>query len=240
MFDYLVYVALLSRKYKVKRWELWATTGIRNFVQSTDNPLLDISPSKTFVRLLRFATGCHDKQLQREIQGKWITRLHPNDLSPIPAILIADELGNRELLGGSLYAYLLRMEPHVLDSQRIDIGEPLSHQLGVHVFSGYYALQAYWKDLCDNMLDFEQAEGCTAHTDCLTTWKPRWLSAVSRQPPGISPIDILSRLSFVEELLRADPLCRIYMAKQCRDSALGAVLQKRDSLALDMHHIFDL
>jgi hypothetical protein len=233
--DCLVYVALLSRKHQVKRWESWATTAIKNFV-----PLLDKFPSSTFVRLLRFATNRNEKQLRREIQGKWISRLESNNLSPIPAILIADELNNRELLGRALYAYLLVVEPSISKSQRIDIDSPLSHQLNLHIFSGYYALQAYWKDLRDHPPEFQQAEGCTAHTDCLTTWRPRWSTAVVRRPFGISDIDILSRLRFVEELLRADPLCRTYMVENCRESALGAVSQKRNGLALNMHHIFDL
>jgi hypothetical protein len=235
--DYLVYVALLSRKYHVKRWEFWATTGITNFLH--DFPLLDISPSNTFVRLLRFATHCCHKQLRREVQDKWITRLD-SDLSPIPAILVAYELNNRELLGRALYAYLILVEPRISNSQRIDLGEPFSHQLTLHVFSGYYALQAYWKDLYDHPLEFPEAEGCKAHTDCLATWRPRWSRAVLQQPPGVSHIDVLSRLFSVEELLRADPLCTTYMGEKCRESALGAVFQKRTSLALNMHHIFDL
>jgi hypothetical protein len=229
---------LLSRKYKVKRWELWAITGIKNFIH--DFPLLDLSPSKIFVRLFRFANHCHDKQLLREIEDKWITRMDSNNLSPIPAILLADELDNRELLSRALYAYLVMVEPRISNSQRIDIGSPLSHQLNLHVFSGYYALQAYWTDLCDHPLEFQMAEGCTAHTDCLTTWRPRWSTTVLQQPAGVSHIDILSRLCFVEESLREDPLCTTYMSDKCRESALAAVSQKRNSLALNMHHIFDL
>jgi hypothetical protein len=240
IFDTLVYVALLSRKHQAKRWESWATNVIKNFVRSSDPPLLDRSPSKTFVRLLRFVTICQERQLQYEIQGKWIARLGSDTLAPIPAILLADELGNRALLGRALYSFLVKVEHLISNSQRIDVGSPLSHQLNIHVFSGYYALQAYWKDLCDNSLEFREGEGCTAHSDCLTTWRPRWSIAVTGQPSGISHIDVLSRLRLAEETLRTDPLCRTYMTEKCRQSALGAVLQKRDSLALNMHHVFDL
>lgn len=236
--DCLVYVALLSRKYRVKRWELWATKGISNFIHGF--PLLDISPSRTFVRLFRFATLCHDTQLRRTIEDKWITRLNSNDLSPIPAILIANELNDRELLGRALYAYVIIVEPRISNSQRIDLDSPFSPQLNLHVLSGYYALQAYWKDLCDDPPEFKQTGGCTAHTDCLNTWKPRWSVAISRQPPRVSRIDIISRLRFAEKSLRADSACITYMTEKCRESALQAVSQKRVSLALNMHHIFDL
>lgn len=62
-----------------------------------------------------------------EVQDKWITRLN-NDLSPIPAILVANEFNNWELLSRALYAYLVVVELWILNSQRIDIGSPLSHQ----------------------------------------------------------------------------------------------------------------
>jgi hypothetical protein len=222
------------------RWKSWATDAIKNFARFSDPPLLDRSPSKTFVRLLRFATICEEKQLQHEVQGKWIARLASNTLSPTPAILLADELDHRALLGRALYAFLVKVEPRISNSQRIDIGSPLSHQLNIRVFSGYYALQAYWKDLCDNTLQFREGEGCTAHSDCLTTWGPRWSIAVTGQPSGISQIDVLSRLRLAGEKLRGDPFCKAYMADKCREAALGAVLQKRNNLVLNMHHVFDL
>jgi hypothetical protein len=108
------------------------------------------------VRLLRFATIYHEKQLRLEIQDKWITRLESDSLAPMPTILLAEEPGSRVLPGRALHPFLVNVESPISNPQGLDIGPPSSHQLVIRVFSGYHALQAYRKDLCDNPLKFRE------------------------------------------------------------------------------------
>lgn len=197
-----------------------------------------------FVRLLQLATECLDPKLTRIILSVWVHRIQARQLSPVSAILVADDLGYRNFLAAALYEYLLIVEDKLANTQSRLLDDntvsPLSHAQNLRVCEGYYALEACVVDLCNLPLSFSSGPKCRSHSECLSTWDSRWSSRIRKVPRGVSAIDVLGRLRVVHDTLSKDRSLNTFMTEDCRRLALSAVLKKRERIARNLYHYFDL
>ncbi|KAF9013123.1 hypothetical protein BDQ17DRAFT_1419303 [Cyathus striatus] len=237
--DRLLTIAELSYRYRLKHLMAWAIHGLAFVTHHTDTPFRS-APSEAFVRMLNIAIKYHQKELSTAIQNKWMTRIHWQEVSPIPAILLADAYNLRTLLTHAYYVYLVLMEPRIAKSLRIDIECPLSPKQIKHVYCGYYSLRAYWWNLRRTAPEFIRSEECSElHSQCIEVWRRRWAVAGSRAYPS-SDINILSRLMSIQQTLEADMLLSVCMTVQCREQAIASISKKRQEIVDNLHHHFDL
>lgn len=242
LFDKYLIAVGAAREYHSRDWESQSILGISTQLLNTSPPLLlrDSTSAEIFVCLFQLAKACGDRQLDQIIQNAWLTRIRSHQLSPIPAILLADDYACRDFLSATLYEYLITVEPLISSSRRIDGDSPLSYNQNLHIFQGYYSLSAYWTELCQEPLGFLHGQKCLCNRDCREMWRSRWLPVACQLSPGCSPVDLLRRLWSVEKMMREDKLLCACMTKECKESALGALLQKRRNVSKNMYHYFDL
>ncbi|KAJ3501389.1 hypothetical protein NLJ89_g9359 [Agrocybe chaxingu] len=83
--------------------------------------------------------------------------------------------------------------------------------------------------------DLEQTSAQRARVPDLGRWK-----AFAHAPCSVPDVDVLKRLSFMEKSLREDVVLDRCMAPSCKALALGAIKRRRNQMAEELHHHFDL
>lgn len=239
IFNYLITVAGLSRQYCCDEWEGWALRSITSLVASPESPLLRTTSSEIFVRLIQLAKLYNNGPLGVSVQKTWLFRLNTRSLPPAFAIIMADDYNLRSLLSQALYLHLLQMAPRISNSQRIDVGSPLSHQQNLRIFSGYHSLLGYWSRLCNNPPEFPAAKGCNSHSLCLNAWKSAW-SRETLEEERAPLVDVMTRLQFVADRLGGSLIVGVSMSDKCKNSALATLMTLRKGMWENMHHYFDL
>ncbi|TFK34740.1 hypothetical protein BDQ12DRAFT_635964 [Crucibulum laeve] len=227
----------LAHKYYQLDVRAWAISALAGIVNHPCSPLRTAS-SQLFLRVLRLAVLCNKPELSLSIQIKWITRLHWHQLSPTPAILIADIFNLRHLLSHAYYMHLVLMQSPS-KPPRFKKDPELTPKQNMHVQCGYYSLMSYWRHLQTTPPEFKRSAQCDNHRQCVEAWKMRWYKASSRLCPH-PEIDVLSRLRFMQDTLEADLLLGVCLTVQCRTQALASVSKKREEIANNLHHHFDL
>lgn len=216
----------------------WAMDGITTLVTSHDTPLRT-APVEIFIRMLRLSLIYHRHDLSISIQNKWITRIHWHELSPVPAILMADMHDLQYLLSHALYVHMVNMAPRIIAGQRIDRDSLLTRKQNLHIFCGYNSLVAYWRHLRRESPTFASDASCESHGLCLAAWEQKWFEVMKR-PMEYPQVDVLNRLWFVERVLAEDRFLKSCMTGGCMRRALESLPQKRADVSNNLHHHFDL
>lgn len=231
-------MAELSHTYgltNVLEWSMRALTAIAN---SQPSPLRTV-PSHVFVRMVKLAMSTQKHNLVQSIQVKWITRIHWHELSPVPALLFADQQGIRHLLSHAYYVHLVAQEPELHQTKRLNARSPLSPTQHQHLLSGFYSLQAYYKRLSATAPAFPRSKECPNHMQCVKGWDMRWAVAMARSY-SVAKVDILNLLRVVQKFLEVDMLLSVCLTAKCRLLALDSVAKTREDMANNLHHHFDL
>jgi len=213
-------------------------------------PALRNAKSDIYFRLLRLAVIYNSLEVSVSIQSKWVSRLHWGELRPVWAMVCGEQLGLRDLLAHGCYTYLLSIGARIKEA--LGTPEGLTHnsiqdergllttRLLIYVLSGYHSLRAFWAHLASHPLEFEPAEGCGNHTQCVSSWKLRWVAAIRDRPCSLDEVDVLKRLVWLELNLAGDLLLGVCMETRCKARALEAVKRKRELVSKQLHHHFDL
>ncbi|KAG2010023.1 hypothetical protein CC2G_012880 [Coprinopsis cinerea AmutBmut pab1-1] len=221
----------------LKTWSQKAMSSL--FIPAANSPLRTAS-NDIFFRALRLASLYRLPEVSSAVQVKWITRILWHELSPVPAIILADRCDFRSLLSHAYYTHMVELGVRLTESNFIsDPSSILTRKHRTHLLAGYHSLSAYWKHLRISPPPFEQAPQCKLHRQCCAAWKMRWSVACSR-PCSIPEMDVLRRLRFVEDLLKEDMLVEVCLASGCRALALDSISKKRTDISNNLHHHFDL
>lgn len=213
-------------------------------------PALRDAKSDIYFRLLRLAVMYNSLEVSVSIQSKWVSRMHWGELRPVWAMVCGEQLGLRDLLAHGCYTYLLSVKARIEEA----LGSPagltrhsiqderglLTIRLLTYVLSGYHSLRAFWSHLASHPLEFEPAEECANHSQCVGAWKLRWISAIREKPCPFAEVDVLKWLIWLELCLAGDLLLGVCMDTRCKAKALEAVKRKREMVARQLHHHFDL
>jgi len=249
--DELFSVAELSLQFQLIQLKLWAIGALDTVLNGPNSPLRN-APNQTFIRALRVAHAYNRMDLSTSIQRKWITRLHWRELSPLPALLLAEQLELRNLLSHAYFIHLVSL-PKVAQhcqaegaliseqpSKPFPLTSPLTMQQRTHLLAGFYSLTAYWKWLRTNPPSITRSPQCKRHQQCLAAWRTRWIVACEKVNPDPSDADIFQKLKVVEEALKEDRLVQACLTPDCWTEALHAISRKRTEASNHLHHHFDL
>lgn len=265
--DTLCAIACITNKYHFTSTETWAINTIYDRLAGTDKVFEpNISwTSARMGRVLEAARLCGHSDLENAIVFLWKKRLTQEEVSPGPALAIADKYGIRSLVGAAYYTQLMQMRPGFVtieeekcrtakvegDVTTEVIGEgldedfvQLSAEQRIRLLSGYWSLTRLWKyELSRRAPNFAKPDGCTYHQHgCLSTWTMGWIdTAVSPAMFDYPPADVIGRLQRMESVLSGDPSLQTALTPQCLRRAMAAVkatIEKvRDSLP---DHFVDL
>ncbi|RDB14756.1 hypothetical protein Hypma_016396 [Hypsizygus marmoreus] len=219
---------------------------VRNMVLQTSSQFLrETASAEVMIALYQLASVFQDHELEVAIVDAWLLRSQRSQFSPIPAIIITDDHGRRDFLALFLYEYLKLITLHPItaghNTGHFDIDSVLGAGRKLRVLQGYKNLTASLARLCLEPPEFVSAEGCASHSNCLATWKRLWEMRIFEIPHGLAPIDIIGRLTSVEQILRKDKVIDMYMriTPACKESAFAALRKKREGISDNLHHHFD-
>lgn len=236
--DTLLTIGELSYVYQQRHLALWFFPIFKEFVISAETPLRH-ALNGIFVRAMKLGIAYGSSELCHRVSTKWIARMHRRELDPLSALLFADTYSMRELLSHAYYIYLMLVFRRIQQLQDIDSKGLLTPGQKTHVMSGYHSLTAYWNHLRLNPPDFVPSPSCRSHSQCVGAWRLRWLAAAEKDYP-LPELDILGRLVYTEKCLQDDMLLSVVLNRACKASALRAVTVKREMVARQLHHHFDL
>ncbi|KIM40980.1 hypothetical protein M413DRAFT_445752 [Hebeloma cylindrosporum] len=213
-------------------------------------PALRSVKSDIYFRILRLAALYNSLEVSISIQSKWVSRIHWGELRPVWAMVCGEQLGLRDLLAHGCYTFLLSVETRIKEALASPAGLAhssiqderglLTSRLLTHVLSGYHSLRAFWSHLASHPLEFESAEGCEKHSQCVGAWNLRWVAAIRDKPCPLAEVDVLKRLMWLELGLAGDLLLGVCMETPCKVKALEAVKKKREVVSRQLHHHFVL
>ena len=236
--DQILTIGELSIRYNLAVLMQWFLPVLEDLVLSPATPLRK-SSNVVYIRLMQLAMRYKRKDLVASISSKWVSRMHWGELDPLSALLFADMYGLRDLLGHACYVYLMSAEERIRSSEPIDPKERLCPRQLTYIMAGYHSLRTYHRHLRLTPPDITAAPRCKDHTKCIAVWKFRWSAAMSR-PCSLPDVDVLGHLVFIEQFLREDTLLKACLTPACKEAALKAVSEKRDMIARQLHHHFDL
>ncbi|KAH9480685.1 hypothetical protein JR316_0007285 [Psilocybe cubensis] len=236
--DTIFTIGELAYMYQQRHLALWFMPIFKDVVISAESPLHHAS-NNIFVRAMKLGIAYGSRELCHRVSTRWIARMHRRELDPLSALLFADTYNLRDLLSHAYYIYLMLVFRRIQQSHDIDPRGLLTPGQRTHVMSGYHSLSAYWNHLRLNPPEFEAAPSCTSHLQCLGAWRLQWIAAAEKDYP-LPELDILGRLTYIEKCLREEMVLDVVLNRVCKASALKAVSVKREMVARQLHHHFDL
>ncbi|KAK1229562.1 hypothetical protein PQX77_007388 [Marasmius sp. AFHP31] len=236
----LLSVAELAFKYQFKPLGHWSMSGIRRLVSMPNNPKIRQAPDISLSRLLKLSILYQQHDLCSSLQSNWLTRVYRRELSPFAAITVGDKCALPHFLGHAMYVHMVEMACRIANCERIDLGSPLTHSQNLHIFCGYYSLQAYWRQIPQSPPTYPHSPECRSSQNCRAAWVKRWKASSSSEFSAFPDVDVLRRILELQRRLVADPVLKGSMPIGCRDRALDAVIQKRTEVSNNMHHHFDI
>ncbi|CAA7262847.1 unnamed protein product [Cyclocybe aegerita] len=235
--DNILTIGELAVGYEMRILVEWLRPCLHILVLDHNTPLRTAG-SRVYQRMLWLAMCLRSWKIYTSIVDKWISRLYWGQLPPIPALLFADAHGIAHLLSHACYVYLVDVQKLLTTGKNINENGALSPRQEMYIKSGYLSLKTTWSKLQRNALEF-RSSGCVLHAQCVSVWRQRW-KAFANAPCSTSDVDVLKRLSFMEDSLREDVVLDRCMAPSCKALALGAIKRRRNEMALELHHHFDL
>jgi hypothetical protein len=187
----------IANKYHFVSLGSWALKTLKEvFGQTTVSPIYH-------ERILRIAMLC-DKDLCGEFVSKLSAGLMDGSLAPTEALIIADQLQIRELLGVAYYAQLVALQKNNSDTIAFPAGCPLSKDQRIRLLAGHWSLGRRWERLRDTPVNFVQSPSCHDHQYCRTRWENQWHALARAQCVTQHPsADVLGRMQAMLDLLQA-------------------------------------
>ncbi|KAG7088054.1 hypothetical protein E1B28_012087 [Marasmius oreades] len=236
----LLSVAELSFKYQLKSLSRWSMEGLRRLASNPTSTKIRYAPDISLGRLLKLSILYQQSDLSTRLQEQWLTRVYRQELSPFAAITVGDKCGLPQFVGHAMYIHMVDMASRIADSERIDLGSPLTHSQNLHIFCGYYSLRAYWRQLSQCPPSYSHSPECRYPSKCSAAWIRRWKACSSSELSAHPDVDVQRKLLELQRRLSPDLVLRESMPAGCRAGALNTVTQKRNEVSNNLHHHFDI